>query len=205
MFLQLVLTAMGTKIALPDACLSVGYYLEETILFQRLLTLHFPLTEYKLIQEIFKCFMDDGFVLWRKNANVDVFRDLLYKLHPSLKFTEGKDKNSCEQSHDTFAQDFLDSSIILHQNGRLKTDIFHKETTSHDYHNYFSHHPKHIKQNILHSLAKRIIVFVSEEPKTNERSSELKTWLFSCIYPLAIIQKAFSNAKLQGLALNKKT
>ena len=36
MFLQLLGTAMGTKFAPPYACLSVGY-LEETILFPRLL------------------------------------------------------------------------------------------------------------------------------------------------------------------------
>ena len=65
MFLQLVGTAMGTKFAPRYACLSVGY-LEETILFPRLLPLHFTLTECKLIEEIFKRFMDDGFVLWPK-------------------------------------------------------------------------------------------------------------------------------------------
>ena len=65
MFLQLVGTAMGTKFAPRYACLSVGY-LEETILFPRSLPLHFTLTECKLIEEIFKRFMDDGFVLWPK-------------------------------------------------------------------------------------------------------------------------------------------
>ena len=91
MFLQLVGTAMGTKFAPPYACLSVGY-LEETILFPSLLPLHFTLTECKLIEEIFKRFMDDGFVLWPKNANIDIFRKLLNKLHPSLKFTVKKEK-----------------------------------------------------------------------------------------------------------------
>ena len=76
MFLQLVGTAMGTKLAPPYVCLSVGY-LEETILFPRLLPLRFTLTECKLIEEIFKRFMNDGFVLWPKNANIDVFRELL--------------------------------------------------------------------------------------------------------------------------------
>ena len=31
--------------------------------------------------------MDDGFALWPKNANIDVFLELLKELHPSLKFT----------------------------------------------------------------------------------------------------------------------
>ena len=48
MFLQLVGTAMSTKFVPPYTCLSGGY-LEETILFPRLLSLHFTLTECKLI------------------------------------------------------------------------------------------------------------------------------------------------------------
>ena len=78
MFLQLVGTAVGTKFAPHCACHSFGY-LEETILFQRLrrLPLHFKLTQCKLIEEIFKLFMGDSFVLWPKNANIDVLRKLL--------------------------------------------------------------------------------------------------------------------------------
>ena len=49
-----------------------------------------------------------------------------------------------------------------------------------------------------------IIVFVSDEKKMNERLFKLKTWLLSCRYPLAIIEKAFFNAKLQGPAPKKE-
>ena len=164
------------------------------------------LTECKLIEEIFKRFMDDGFVLRPKNANIDIFRKLLNKLHPSLKFTVKKGKNRCEQNFDTFAQvlNFLDVSIILHQNGRLETDIFYKEINSHDYLNYFSNHPQHTKQNIPCNLAKRIIVFVSDEEKVNERLSELKTWLPSSNYPLADIDKAVLTLDCRDLHLKKK-
>ena len=40
----------------------------------------------------------------QKNANIDVFRELLNELHPSLKFTVEKGKHSCEQNFDTFVQ-----------------------------------------------------------------------------------------------------
>ena len=63
------------------------------------------------------------------------------------------------------------------------TDIFYKETNSHDYLNYFSPHPEHKKQNIPYNLAKRIMVFVSDETKMNEMLSELKIWLLSYSYP----------------------
>ena len=91
MFLQLVGTAMGTKLAPPYASHSDGY-LEQTILFPRLLSLHFTLTQCKLIEETFKLFMGDSFVLWPKSANIDVFRKLLNELLPSLKFTVQKGK-----------------------------------------------------------------------------------------------------------------
>ena len=38
----------------------------------------------------------------------------------------------------------------------------------------------------------------------NETLSELKTWLRSCSYPLAIVEKTFFNAKLQGSAPKKE-
>ena len=82
--------------------------------------------------------------------------------------------------------------------------MFYKETNSHDYLNYFGHHPEHTKQNIPYNLAKTIMAFTSEEEKTNKRLSEPKTWLLSCSYPLAIIEKAFFNAKLQGPAPKKE-
>ena len=94
-----------------------------------------------------------------------------------MKFIVEKGKNSCEQTFNTFVQvwNFLDVSIILHQNGGLETVLIYKETNSHDYVNYFSHHSGHKKQNISYNLAKRIIVFVSDEKKMNEKLSELKT------------------------------
>ena len=54
---------MDIKFAPLYACVSVGY-LEEIIFFPRLLPLHFTLTDSKLTEEIFKCFMDDGFIPW---------------------------------------------------------------------------------------------------------------------------------------------
>ena len=37
-----------------------------------------------------------------------------------------------------------------------------------------------------------MFVFLSDKKKKNERLSELKTWLLSCSYPLAITEEAFS-------------
>ena len=37
----------------------------------------------------------------QKNANIDVFRELLNELNPSLKFRVEKGKCNCEQNFDT--------------------------------------------------------------------------------------------------------
>ena len=49
--------------------------------------------------------------------------------------------------------------------------------------NCFSHHPEHTKQNMPCNLAERIIVFVSDKEKINERLSELKLGYFHVVNP----------------------
>ena len=69
----------------------------------------------------------------------------------------------------------------------LKYIYFYKETNSHDYLRYDSHHPQHIKDNIPYNLAKRIIVFCSNSDTEQLRLTEFKKmvtelWLSSKNY-----------------------
>ena len=98
--------------------------------------------------------MEYGFVLWPKNANIDVFRKLLSELHPSLKFTVEKEKIIVNKTLILW-YNFLDVSIISHQNGQLETGIFYKETNRQDYLKYFSHHPEHTEENIPYNLTRK--------------------------------------------------
>ena len=52
-------------------------------------------------------------------------------------------------------------------------------------------HLKHSNRNIPYNLIKRIIVFVIDDARINERLSELKTKLLSCSYPSAVTEKDF--------------
>ena len=61
MYLQLLGTATGTKCAPPYACRTVDY-LEETKLFTNELPNYFDESECKLILELLKHYMDDGFI-----------------------------------------------------------------------------------------------------------------------------------------------
>ena len=54
-------TTVGTKFAPPYANLSVGF-LEETVLFPVELPKYFSHDNYKLIEELFKRYMNEGFL-----------------------------------------------------------------------------------------------------------------------------------------------
>ena len=98
---------------------------------------------------------------------------------------------------------YLDIMVILHPDKRVETDIYYKETNCHDYLNFDSHHAYHIKENIPFNLAKRIIVFCSNENTERQRLMELKSWLLKCNYPESVIENKFHKAKLQGPAPHK--
>ena len=95
---------------------------------------------------------------------------------------------------------FLDVSVILHSDRTIETDIYYKDTNAHDYFPYNSAHPDHSEDNVSHNLAKRIIIFVSNEEKIEYRLNDLKIWLKSCKHFKNVINRAFRNARLQGLA-----
>ena len=82
---------------------------------------------------------------------------------------------------------FLDVLVILRDHKHFSIDIFYKETNSHFYLDYNSHHPQHIKDNIPYGLAKKIIVFISDDEKIQFRLQQMKSWLLRCNYPLKII------------------
>ena len=113
-------TAMGTKFAPPYACLSVGY-LEETKLYVQL-PWHFADSTYELIIRWFLRYIDDGFILWPRDLDIDTFFTILNECHIQ-------------------ELPFLDVLVILRDHKHFSTDIFYKETNSHFYLDYNSHHP----------------------------------------------------------------
>ena len=78
---------------------------------------------------------------------------------------------------------FLDIEVILHSNNTIETDIYYKDTKADDYLPDNSAHPKHCADSLPYNLAKRIIVFVSNDTKFEMRIKELKNWLKDCNYP----------------------
>ena len=80
--------------------------------------------------------MDDGFSPIRSDIDIDLFLHCLNSQHPNIKYTEEiatfvKNKDEKYQK-----LNFLDITVILHDNNNIETDIFYKSTNSHDYLNY---------------------------------------------------------------------
>ena len=179
---QIFGTAMGTKCASPYACLIIVYE-EETKLFTQELPKYFSNEECLLIKEFFKRHMDDGYIFWPKHLNFNSFSICLNNLYPGIRYTFEKAKAIVQNSKSCQVIKFLDVSVILHPDRTIETGIYYKDTNAHGYFPYDSAHPHHSRDYFVNNLAKRIIVFVSNEEKTEYRSNELKNRLKSCKYP----------------------
>ena len=153
-----------------------------------------------IIRESFKRFMDDGFLIWNEDLDINIFLNILNQMHLDIKYTiESSETHNSKQFIN-----FLDVTVTLDTSNKIETDIYYKPVNSHEYLNYHSHHPQHVKDNIPFNLAKRIIVFVSDYQRCQYRLQQLREWLKECNYPEKVIDKGFFNAKLQGPAPENK-
>ena len=85
-----------------------------------------------VLLNIFFRFMDDGFIPWPCEADIDIFLGLLNDLDSSIKFTLGASKEITRVDEGIVQTwNFLDITIILFQNGKIETDIFYEETNTH--------------------------------------------------------------------------
>ena len=148
--------------------------------------------------------MDDGITLLPKDVDPSFFLELLNSMNPAIRFTVGEPRifNKGTQSFQMLC--FLSIMIYLSESGIVSTDVHYKETNSHDYLNFMSHHPPHIKKNIPFVLAKRIIVMTSDDVRVEENLCDLKKYLLHCDYTIEVINKGIHNAKLQGPAPKKE-
>jgi hypothetical protein len=198
MYNQLSGTAMGASFASFYACLTIGY-LEETKLFPKI-NETFSAANAAILKETFKRFMDDGIVFLPSDIQKTIFLQLLNDMHRNIVYTL-EDSETITLDGETIQRiNFLDICIILRQNGIIERDIYYKITNTHDYVHYDSFHAKHVLDNVPYNLAKKIIVFVSDENKMESRLQELKHFLLACDYPEAVINKGIHNARLQGPA-----
>ena len=189
---------MGASFAAPYACLTIGY-LEETKLYPELEST-FGKNAMEKIKETYRRFMDDGIVFLPDNICKTRFLSILNGMDPAIVFTLEESEEVLIKGKRLEKLNFLDICIMIDQDGCIHTDIYYKPTNSHDYLHYDSFHPEHTLKNIPYCLAKRIIVFCSDEETMEERLVELRELLKECDYPPKLIESGIHNARLQGPA-----
>ena len=174
---QIMGFAMGTKAAVSSANLVVGFL--ELKMFA-LLPSVYPKDLVDFIIRTYFRFLDDIFHQWLAKFDVSQFYEIFDGLDRDLRFifsTLSRESN------------FMDINFKI-VGTQLEMDIYRKPTDSCNYLNYHSCHPKHTRDNIGLSLAKRIVRIVSKD--RDKRIIELKNQLLARDYPVSSINYAFS-------------
>ncbi|NQY54727.1 MAG: GIY-YIG nuclease family protein [Campylobacteraceae bacterium] len=186
-------TVTGTKVAPTYANLTVAFL--EISLYDKVKEIYGENIQ-KYVISNWKRFLDDGQILWKKSfGNIEDFVNILNSLDNNIHFT-----HECS----TTGLPYLNLFLYI-ENEKLLTDIYYKDTDSHDYLPFSSCHPRHTKINIPQTLA-RIICTVVDDPKRKQfRLMELKAWLKKAGYPISLIESAFLKVnKVDQLTLRAK-
>ena len=175
-------TAMGTKVAPIYANLTLGYL--EIQLKNRLIEVWGSDTTNDVMSN-WKRYLDDCFIIWKFDVEkLNRFHDILNDLDINISFTmEISDK----------AIPFLDI-LVIKEEETIHTDIYYKTTDTHQYLNFSSCHPRHVKRAIPYNLARRICMICSDDVNRRNRLDELRQFLLQQGYPHSLIDNSISKS-----------
>lgn len=180
-YIQLTGTAMGTKMAPTYANLTLGYL--ENKLYD---SMNDNPSMRTYVEKQWKRYLDDAYITWDNDfGDITSFAAKLNDLHPKITFTQEVDKEKIA---------FLDIKLIRRGNGII-TDIYHKTTDTFNYLPFKSCHPRHIKQNIPFTLARRIRMLCEDEETRKIRYTELAERMISKGFPSSVINKGIEKAE----------
>lgn len=169
-YLQILGTAMGTKMAPSYASLFMGK-----------LEMDF-LDSCGKKPLIWLRFLDDIFMIW--NHSEQDLHDFISKIncfHSTIKFTYNYSKQNTT---------FLDVNIHRSENGELGTSVYEKGTNCHQYIEFSSCHPLSCKKGIPYSQAKRYRRITSDNVCFENELDRLKGYFQERNYPNQIIEEA---------------
>jgi hypothetical protein len=180
-------TATGTTVAPTYATLVMAFL--EVQLYQNIKHT-FGEAVQKYFFQNWKRFLDDCFIPWKKTfGDFNIVLNMLNNLDPNLNFT-------CEQSDRGLS--FL--NLFIYKDGNsLKSDIFYKDTDSHDYLPFNSCHPRHIKTNIPGNLARMICTIVEDPIRKAFRLQELRQWLRNGGYPRRLVNNQINKFRFKDI------
>ena len=141
-FQQISGPAIGTKFALPYACIFMDQIETNFLRTQS----HQPMVWFRHINNIF-------FIWTHVEEKLQEFMADINAFNPNIQFTYESSKKSIA---------FLDLNVALN-NGRLESNVHVKLTDRHQYLHYSSSHPEHTKRSIVFSQTLRVSSICSRE------------------------------------------
>ena len=131
-------------------------------------------------------YIDDIFMIWQPGEDeLKTFLEKLNNFHPSIKFT-------CEYSREKV--NYLDVQVIVRE-GKLITDLYVKQTDSHQYLDPSSCHPYHCTKSTPYSQVLRLNRICSENVSFDLRCNELEEWLIKRNYNPRVVRKQILKAR----------
>jgi hypothetical protein len=150
-----------------------------------------------------KRFMDDILMIY--TGGLTKLRTLMTEMqaqHPSIQYTFDYAFNQIP---------YMDLLIYVDKKRKLRTTIYRKPMDKGLLLHYDSHHPDHIKRNMIYGQAIRRLRMISDPHKLNSELKTFKETLISRGYPPDLIDKQITRARTRhtltqtGLPLNRCT
>ena len=174
-YLQIQGTAMGTKMAPPYANIFMAH-IEKQITQ--------PFNTHILL---WKRFIDDIFFIWQGTLqSLKQFFLHANAHHKTIKFTF---------EHSNSSINFLDTIIYIDKKRTLQTTIYRKPTDKNLILHFSSHHPFHIKRNIIYSQIIRYKRIISTKYHLRKELTTLKNIFTARGYPGRLIIQQIQKAK----------
>ena len=175
-FVQLVGTAMGTKVAPPCANLFMDRH-EETIRDTFIWAIPF-----------WKRFIDDIFLIFLGTiSQLQSLQDFMNHLHPTIKFTF---------QHFTQQISFLDMTVLIRADRKLSTALYTKPTDCAALLPFQSNHSLNCKESIVLSQALRYNLLIADDNLLQKELDSIAIILLARKYPLDVIAHNISKALL---------
>ena len=122
-------------------------------------------------------YIDDTFILWPHQENVQILLDHLNSIWPSIQFAMEKEQDN--------KLPFLDVLVTCTEQG-FRSSVYRKPTFTGQYFNFNSHHPYTVKKGIIRCLQHRTKTISSDTDAYQEEMISLRHKLHRYNYPECI-------------------
>ena len=119
-------------------------------------------------------YVDETFILWPHQEDVQILLDHVNSIRPSIQFTMEKEQDN--------KLPFFDVLVTCTEQG-FRSSVYHKPNFTRQYLNFNSHHPYMVKKGIVRCLQHRVKTISSDTDAYQEEMTSLRYNLHHNNYP----------------------